>query len=42
MLFFGFLERVLRGEIYPLIMETGKIPIAVFVAGEMLEFGKDY
>ena len=39
---FGFSEQVLRGEICPLTMGTGKIPIAVFVDGESVDCGKDY
>ena len=42
MRFFGSCEQVLHGEICSLSMGTGKIPIAVFVDGEIVEFGKDY
>ncbi len=42
MRFLGFAEQVLRGEICPLTMGIGKISIAVFVDGEIVERGKDY
>ena len=41
MRFFGSCEQVLHGEICSLSMGTGKIPIAVFVDGEIVECGKD-
>lgn len=40
--FFGFSEQVLRCEICPLTMGTGKILTAVFVDGEIVDCGKNY
>ena len=42
MQFFGSCEQVRSGEICRLIMGTGKIPVAVFVDGEIAACGKDY
>ena len=39
MLFFGYSAQELRGEIYLLIMVTGKILTVGFAVGETPEFG---
>jgi hypothetical protein len=42
MLFFGYLEQVLRGETYLQITDIGRTRIAAFVAGETKGCGNRY